>query len=115
MNSVPQQAKRNEEIKQNKLFYARKGNNRSRNGGFLEEEFYETHFFRERLISGQYNYNKRERWRQQTCDQLKRTLPIHSFSTFQNGEPTVVEKPHTKNECMCKLNLRDAYLCAPLS
>ena len=38
-----------------------------------------------------------------------------SFTTFKNREPNVVEGSLTKNECMCKLDLKKLYISLDLS
>ena len=102
--------------KGNKLFNAREGNNLIRSGKSLEEGCCGTSLSTKRPIFEQYIYSEKEGWGQQTCDQLEGIKPIYSFPTLQNGEFTVVENSLAKkNEYMCKLDLKNVYLCVPLS
>ena len=91
MNSIPLHTKTKKGTKANKLFNAREGNSLNRIGKPLGEGCRGTSLSTKRPISGQYVYSEKERWGQQTCDQLEGVKPVYYFPTFQNGAFTVAE------------------------
>ena len=68
-----------------------------------------------KTISEQYIYSEKEGWGQQTCDQLEGVKPVYYFLRFQMESLQSLKTLLQKNEYMCKLDLRDSYLCFPLS
>ena len=94
----------------NKPFNAREGNNLVRSGKPLEQGCCGTSL----SSSEQYNYSEKEGCNRPVIN-LKESNQYIIFLHFKKDSLLSLKTVLQKNEYMCKLELKDACLCVPLS
>ena len=109
-NSTPSRTKTKKETNGNKLFNAREGNNLVRSGKPLEQGCCGTSL----SSSEQYNYSEKEGCNRPVIN-LKESNQYIIFLHFKKDSLLSLKTVLQKNEYMCKLELKDACLCVPLS
>ena len=114
-NSIPLQTKTKKGTKGNKLFYAREGNNLIRSGKSLEEGCCGTSLStKEQFLSNIFIVKKKDGGNG-PVNNLKELNQHIPFLHFKMESLQFLKTLLQKNEYMCKLDLKDAYLCVPLS
>ena len=107
--------KQKREQKGNKLFNAREGNNLIRSGKSLEEGCCGTSLStKEQFLSNIFIVKKKD-GANRPVNNLKELNQHIPFLHFKMESLQFLKTLLQKNEYMCKLDFKDAYLCVPLS